>query len=271
MKIAAIFLLILAFFTASIAIAADIPYKEQDKEHEHKGMCGAGSLDMVYASFGNPQDQHKIFEAIAVPTKKDGEKSSSGSTYKMSRDAINRGFYALTLAIKDPLTFFKNFQVMKESIRVILVHKVYPKSNSCHATVLLDATDKYVIVHDPSGKPNRRIKKDFFLEMWKERGYCLVAVSDRKSASNNCAVCGKAIPDKISCPTCPKMIWLEPKEVLGCINNSCSNRMWNYILCPYCGHSIDEISGTEGLSSKIKKSKPKKEKNTKITSRKPKS
>lgn len=271
MKTAAIFLLTLAFFTTSIAVAADIPYIEQDRKHKPKGMCGAGSLDMVYASFGKPQDQHEIFEFIAIPQEMYGRKGSAASTYKMSRDAIRRGFYALAILIKDPLAFFKNFTVIKESVRVIFIHKSAPGSKSSHCTVFLDVTDEDIIIHDPAGKPNRHVPKEQFLKMWSEKSNTLIAISDKKTGYNNCAVCGKAIPDKISCPACPKMVGLEPKNALGCIDNSCPNRMWKYILCPYCGHSINGISGTEGLSSKIKKSNPKKEKNTTMPSHKQKS
>lgn len=228
----------------------EIPYIKQEITKSNKGMCGAASLAMVYASFGKTYAQNDIFGNIAISNKKG---SSTGVLYRMSRDAIDKGFYSLAITAKEPKKVYQVFPEIKEKVRIILSHKVKVNWPPGHYTVLVDITKDDIVVHDPAVKPLRHIPKGSFNELWKGRCYMLLAVTNVKSDRNNCSVCGKHIPDEVVCPRnkCRKTITLQPKEILGCTDNNCSGRIWAFIYCPYCGVAIDEISGRQAKSSAL--------------------
>ena len=126
--------------------------------------------------------------------------------------------------------------------RIIFVQKYKGNDEGWHATVMVDVTDTEVIVNDPALKPSRHIGKDTFLYLWaggKEKKFELVAVSDKKSDAYKCRVCGKPIPDYIICPKCKKKVPLEPKIILGCMDDKCPGRTWQLIYCPYCETTIN--------------------------------
>ncbi len=193
-------------------------------------------------------DQQTIFYKIAVAGDKKGSYSVC-SHHLMCRDAINRGFYALSIYVKKPEEFLISYEkkTIDNSIRIIFSQRPKNTSTDWHATVLVDIIDSDVVVHDPWVKPSRRIARQTFMELWRggikpdEYGNRLIAVSDKKSARNKCFLCGKRIPDSIKCPACHKTICLEPKDVLGCIDDHCSQRLWKIIGCPYCDNTIYEI------------------------------
>ncbi|MDP3790155.1 MAG: papain-like cysteine protease family protein [Candidatus Omnitrophota bacterium] len=239
-----LFLTLAVILVSKIALTIDIPYIEQESAKKHnKGLCGAACLSMVYASYGKNVDQWDIFYNIAVPGGRkgdDGRPGSGCSHYLMVRDALNRGFYAICIAMKNPQEFFDLYRSneIDHSIRIILSHRPKKKTMSLHATVLLDVTDTEVIIHDPDQGPSRHVAMADFIEMWqgmpptKNR---LVAISDKKYGKDKCSVCKRPVPDHLECPDCHRKIGLEPKELIGCIYYDCPGRFWESVQCPYCG------------------------------------
>lgn len=232
---------------SELALTIDIPYIEQGSAKKHnKGLCGAASLSMVYASYGKDVDQWDIFYKIAVLGGRKGDEGRPGSGcshYLMVRDALSRGFYAICIAVRNPREFFDLYRSneIDNSIRIILSHRPKKKTMSLHATVLLNVTDTEVIIHDPDQGPSRHVAMADFPEMWqgmpptKNR---LFAISDKTSKNNKCRVCKRPIPDYIQCPGCHRKIGLEPKDVVRCIYDDCPGRFWDNIQCPYCGRLI---------------------------------
>jgi len=202
-----IFLCFASLFADTYAARQDIPYVKQWLPGNNKGACGAACLAMVYKSFNKEFDQKSIFYKIAIKVK-DG---SACANFLMARDALRRGFYAINLEIRRPRDFielFKNGNI-DDSVRVIVTQRPTMDAKDWHETVLVEVTDKHVIVHDPLLKPSRRIGKEVFLKMWaggmvtpNAHNNKIVAVAEKKSRRNNCLICGRHISDFTRCPSC---------------------------------------------------------------------
>ena len=232
----AIFCAFIILTTSAGHCAQDIPYIKQDITSNKKWLCGAASLAMVYRSYGKKVDQRSIFYDIAVRNKAIG---SYCSTSLQCRNVLKHGFYALDVKSRQPLTLLNMFHDKWDNTRprIIFIQKAKGDDEGLHSTVMVDVTDKDVIVHDPLSRPFRLILKDVFMYLWSGQGqnnYESIAVSDKRSSADRCRICGRPIPDFLICPNCRRKVILQPNETVGCIFNDCAGRLWNEILCPYC-------------------------------------
>ncbi len=233
-KTAFLALAILIISATAATAEVDYPYVRQKPN-----MCGAASLSMVYKSFGEDYTQDEIFEFTATPCIVDGKNKPTNPIYKMAQDPINRGYYAIAIRIKDPIEFFNLFSKIKDRVRVIVSLVPGVGVSASHLMPLIDANDKDLVFNDPGKCPSYHLTREKFLKKW--RSYSLVAICKDVTKAYACPVCGRSIPDNVTCSQCGKGIPLEPKEVLGCVHNECSGKMWTLLICPYCSKNVDTI------------------------------
>ena len=225
--------------------ATTIPYEKQFDPQATR-TCGAACLTMVYRSLGQEVPQGVIWPLIA---KKNQYGSVASTTHLMAADALTRGFSAVAMQARHPLQILR---VCRDSgIRAILNHRLKPDSPAGHYTVFLDIDDTHVTLHDPYFGPARRISHDTFLDLWQARlpnseivGNFLIGVAPAPpppepsapttSASKPCDSCNTALPSAVQCPRCKNPVALQPVTLLGCLNQACSTRLWNYVCCPTC-------------------------------------
>jgi hypothetical protein len=223
----------------SIAEAA-IPYEMQSDSQTNR-TCGAACLSMVYRSFGKEVPQAKIWPAIS---KQNQFGSVASTTHLMAQDALDRGFNALAIQARNPL---QTLRLCRESgIRAILNHRLNRSLPTGHFTVLVDIDDKDVFLHDPFFGPSRRLSHAELLELWQPRlpnseigGYVLIGIAADPSALSSCQFCRTPIPCEVECPRCKNPVRLQPSLLLGCMENACIARMWEYICCPACDYLWD--------------------------------
>jgi hypothetical protein len=227
-----------------------IPYEKQSDPETNRG-CGAACLSMVYRSFGKEVPQAEIWPAIA---KKNRFGSVASTSHLMALDANKRGFAAVAIQARHSL------QVLRlcrgAGVRAILNHRALKDSASGHYSVFVDIDDKFVVLHDPFYGPSRRIPHDELLDLWRPKsadseiiGLGLIAIADQNAPSvSACEFCHSPMPPRVECPRCKQSVGLRPNSPLGCINNACIARMWNYISCPSCdftwSFSTDGSAGT---------------------------
>jgi hypothetical protein len=191
---------------------------------------------MVYRSFGKPVPQTEIWPAIAKQT---ASGSFASMTHLMAQDAVNRGFRAVAIQARHPLQVLR---LCREwGIRAILNHHLRPESPAGHYSVLVDLDDTGVVLHDPFYGPSRRLPHAELLELWLPHspnseivGNVVIGIAAGPSALPACEFCRTPIPPHIACPRCHKPVGLQPAVLLGCLNDGCIARMWNYLCCPAC-------------------------------------
>lgn len=221
--------------TATIAI----PFESQS-DPETRRDCGAACLSMVYRSFGKQVPPSEIWPGIAKPNRFG---SVSSTTHLMAQDALNRGLAAVAIQARHPL---QALRLCREfGIRAILNHRIRRDAPTGHYTVLADLDGKDVVLRDPFTGPSRRLSHAELLELWQPHlpcseiaGYVLIAVAaTRASAAAACEFCHTPMPSRVVCPRCKKPVGLQPSALLGCVNNDCIARMWNYVCCPSCDYT----------------------------------
>jgi len=199
--------------------------------------CGAACLSMVYRSLGQEVSQRLIWPLIA---KKNIYGSIASTTHLMAADAVTRGFSAVAIQARHPL---QALRVCRDSgIRAILNHRLQPDSPAGHYTVFVDIDETNVKLHDPYFGPSRRVAHDVFLDLWQPRlpnseivGNFLIGIAPAESRDvPPCETCHAPRLKVIQCPRCKNAVSLEPLPLLGCMNNSCASRLWNYVCCPSC-------------------------------------
>lgn len=209
-----------------------IPYERQQETGRNR-MCGAAALSMVYHSLGLTCTQTELWPRIAVT---DRQGTCFAMTYLLCQNALQLGLHAVTIRAKDPLRILQICSGY--SIRAILNHRLKSNSPLGHYTVLVDITSQHVIVHDPQFGQSRRITNADLLNLWQPSdeitGKILIALTDTKSSINVCSRCGATIAESISCTKCNRRIPLQPVVALGCLKDSCPERTWEHIICPYC-------------------------------------
>ena len=215
---------------------------------------GAACLSMVYRSLGKKVTQAEIGPAIVLQNRF-GRMTSA--THLMTKNALSQGFAAVTFQASHPL---QALQLCCESgARAILNHR--PAADSPHGqyTVLVDVDVRDVVVHDPFYGPSRHVPHDEFFELWHPRfphseiaGYLLTAIAVKPPVPTPCWLCGTPMPPDVACPGCAELVGLHLSGVLGCINQYCIARTWNYICCPACGYSF--TLGPEGSQAQPKHS-----------------
>jgi len=217
---------------------ASIPYEKQSDPQNNR-TCGAACLSMVYRSLGKEVPQAQIWPVIAKPNKFG---SIASTTHLMAQDALNRGFSAVAIQARHPL---QALRLCRESgIRGILNHRLQPDASAGHYTVLVDIDDKNVLLHDPFFGPSRRLSYAELLELWQPRfpnaeivGHVLIGIAAQLPALPACQFCHTPRPVAVDCPRCKKPVALQPCTLLGCMNDACITRMWNYLCCPSCDYT----------------------------------
>jgi hypothetical protein len=218
------------------ATAPAVPYEKQF-DMQASRTCGAACLSMVYRSLGQEVSQRLIWPLIA---KKNIYGSIASTTHLMAADAITRGFSAVAIQARHPL---QALRVCRDSgIRAILNHRLQPDSPAGHYTVFVDIDGTNVKVHDPYFGPSRRVTHDVFLDLWQPRlanseivGNFLIGMAAAESSDvPPCETCHTPFVKVVQCPRCKNGVSLEPLALLGCMNNACAARLWNYVCCPTC-------------------------------------
>jgi hypothetical protein len=213
--------------------ALAIPYQTQSAE---SSACGAACLSMIYDAFGKEVPQRVIWPLIA---QKNLYGRVASTTCLMAADAISRGFAAVALQARDPLRMLRLCR--NSGIQAILNHRLKPDSGAGHYSVLLDIDDTHVTMHDPLYRPSRRLSHAELLDLWLPRvpnseiaGNFLIGIVTNAADVPVCEFCQTRLSSSIPCPRCKNTVTLRPAALLGCLDNSCSARMWNYVCCPSC-------------------------------------
>jgi hypothetical protein len=218
------------------ATAPAVSYEKQF-DMQASRTCGAACLSMVYRALGQEVPQRLIWPLIA---KKNIYGSIASTTHLMAADAVTRGFSAVAIQARHPL---QALRVCRDAgIRAILNHRLQPDSPAGHYTVFVDIDATNVKLHDPYFGPSRRVTHDVFLDLWQPRlpnseivGNFLIGIAAAESRDvPPCETCHTPFVKVVQCPRCKNAVSLEPVALLGCMNNSCAARLWNYVCCPTC-------------------------------------
>ena len=220
------------------SVATVIPYEQQAEQLTGRA-CGAACLSMAYRSFGKQVAQTEIWPVIAKANRF-GQISST--TYLMAQDALKRGFSAVAIQARHPLQALRLSKAA--GIRAILNHRVQRDSAAGHYSILVDICAKEVVVHDPLFGAARRLSHAELMELWLPQvpnseivGGVLIAIADAGlPAQPACEFCRTPMLSSVDCPRCSKTVGLEPGAVLGCIQDGCIARIWNWICCPACDY-----------------------------------
>ena len=216
----------------------EIEYEGQSDSDSNR-TCGAACLSMVYRSFGKEVPQDQIWPAIA---KQNQFGRVASTTHLMVADVISRGYGAVAIQVRRPLD---SLRFCRESgIRAILNHRVQHESPAGHYSVLVDIDEQYVVLHDPLLGPSLRLTHAELLTRWQPLaggseilGNVLIAVAAAPIAAEACALCGAPMVSSVPCPKCGQIVSLQPAAILGCIDDGCAARMWNYLICPACDYT----------------------------------
>ncbi len=215
-----------------------IPYERQSDAQAQRG-CGAACLSMIYGSLGLRIPPAEIWPAIA---KVNRFGSLCSTTHLMVQHALSRGFAALAVQARHPLQVL---QLSRDSgIRTILNLRLGSDSPAGHYAVLVDVGKHDVVLHDPLYGPFRRLPHAELLKLWwpnvpdsEITGYVLVGVAPRSAAAAPCWLCRAPMPSHVACPNCRKPVGTQPSALLGCMNQDCLVRTWNYLCCPSCDYT----------------------------------
>jgi hypothetical protein len=216
-------------------IPVTIPYEKQADPTSSR-TCGAACLSMVYRSFGKDSPQAEIWPAIARANRFG---SLASTTHLMAQDALGRGLAAVAIQARHPI---QALRLCREAgIRAILNHRLDAFSPTGHYSVMVDLDARHVILHDPFFGPARSVSHAELLDLWQPKfpnseivGGVLIAIAEGPPDMPPCQFCRTPTPASIECPNCRKPVGLKPAAVLGCMNQDCIARMWNYICCPAC-------------------------------------
>jgi hypothetical protein len=191
---------------------------------------------MVYRSLGKDVPQAEIWPAIAKVNRLG---SLASTTYLMAQDALTRGLAAVAFQARHPIQALRLCR--GAGARAILNHRSEPLSPAGHYSVMVDLDAKNVYLHDPFYGPSRSLSHADLLDLWQPKypnseivGGVLIAIAEDPPEIPACPFCHTPTPATIECPNCRKPVGLRPAAVLGCMNENCIARAWNYICCPYC-------------------------------------
>lgn len=229
-----------------------IPYEKQADEQSSR-TCGAACLSMVYRSFGKDIPQAEIWQAIA---KVNRFGNLSSTTHLMAQDALGRGLAAVAFQARHPI---QALRLCREfGVRAVLNHRLAPLSPAGHYSVMVDIDNKHVVLHDPHFGPSRAVSHAELLELWQPKfsnseivGGVLIAIAEEPPDAPVCPFCRTITPPSIECPHCRKLVGLQPGSVLGCMNQNCIARQWNYICCPACDFMWNSDSHLESAGAGV--------------------
>ncbi len=236
---------------ADVTQAAEqtIPFERQERASAER-MCGAAALCMVYRSFGGGGSQWRVWERIARP---DCRGKRAARTSLLAVNSLHHGLSAMVVEASDPWQTL--VRCATGGVRVVLNHRLDLDSPLGHYTVLVEAGEQHVVVHDPQFGPNRRLTRSELLELWRPAngsceivGHILVAIARPDEASAGCELCGTPVPESIFCPGCRSAIPLRPTAALGCVQRDCPARTWRHLFCPYCDRRMSDVVDPEESS-----------------------
>jgi len=202
---------------------------------------------MVYRSLRKEIPQTEIWPKIASQNRWG---SFASTTHLMVQDAVTRGLAAVAVQARHPLQALR--LCCESGTRAILNHRLAHDSPAGHYTVLVDVDECYVVLHDPSAGPSRRVPHAELLDLWQPRlpgseilGNVLIGIAAAPEPASPCWLCHINAPAGVACPKCKGFVSLQPWKLLGCTGGTCIARMWNSICCPSCD-CVFTFSVTEG-------------------------
>lgn len=220
-----------------------IPFERQQAGPEPR-MCGAAALCMIYRSFGMDCEQAEVWAEVARGPR--GRRVAR--THLLCRHAIARGLGGVIFQAADPWAALQHSTA--SHLRVILNHRLSSAKPVGHYTVLVRLEQDTVIVHDPAEGPERRIRREEFLRLWKPvltrseiAGHVLVVLTDQAVDGAACVACGVSPAGSHRCAGCWQTFAVRPSAALGCTNAACPERIWRRIFCPECDTATDRVSG----------------------------
>jgi len=225
----------------------DFPHEFQETPYS----CGAATFTMAYRSLGHDILQKDVLKKVTVTR-------TGGPTcivWLEILDSLSRGFDTLYLRAVNPLEMIKS--CLKNNVRAITHERAYLLSVVGHSTLIVGIDEEHVYQHCPSLGPNQATKHNHLLELMASVGNMpsswgnrITLISNPISEKYTCQVCGKEIPEFVTCPHCNKIIRLAPAAPLGCFEELCIGRAWMDITCPWCFKGIRQLykpSEEEGM------------------------
>jgi hypothetical protein len=214
---------------------------EQQQSADRQRMCGAAALSMIYRSLGTPVAQAELWGNIARP---DAGGNYCAHSFLLAADALQRGYAAMTLAIRDPWRALQ--RGMAYGLRMIVNYRMRLSSRTGHFAVVVRVDELSIALHDPQLGPERRITQAEFLKLWRPgpgksevSGNVLIAIAAAPGERAACSLCGALIPEEIRCSACGAAVPLQPAALLGCTGRECSQRVWEHVFCCWCDASLD--------------------------------
>jgi hypothetical protein len=161
----------------------------------------------------------------------------------LAADAPSRGLSAVVLQTFNPWPCL--LRLHEAGVRAIVSHRLSPSAPWGHFSVLVDIDEQGISLHDPQLGPRRRLPREAFLDLWRPSGlrseaagHVAVAINRLRQGDSSCRNCRKPIPRTAACPGCEFLIPLAPAEALGCMDASCSERLWQRLFCPRCDFAL---------------------------------
>lgn len=233
--------------------AVDVPYQRQHQPN----FCGAAALCMVYQFLGQVCTQAEVQAEIVSSV---GGRSQRARTRLMARHALKKGFGAVILRAREPWPLLQRCAV--SGVPLILNHRLSAEDASGHYSVLLDANDHHIVLHDPLLGSGRILQREEFLRLWAPScsnrrrapgmevpGYVLILMSAEGSHAGQPSESGRPIPscpcgagfvpDNHRCRWCQGELIFRPAIFLGCF--ACSFRLWLNGYCPGCDQEFFAI------------------------------
>jgi hypothetical protein len=224
-------------------ILEDIPFERQSDSTSNR-MCGAAALTMVLHAYGLKGTQAELWPKVSKPNAS-GQLTSR--SFLIAREAHKHGLSALVIQARNPLKALELCH--QQALPVVLNHRLNMDSPAGHYSVLVGMGQDHALVHDPQIGPTRRLPFLDLLKLWRPRGNgseitgnVLIAFAQSPPPAPPCSQCGAEIPASFACPGCKEQIALQPGDILGCIKDDCSGRLWKSFFCPSCDQEVSSLS-----------------------------
>ena len=171
---------------------------------------------MAYRTFGVNIDQKSIWNELQGGS---AEKKRT-RTFHLARNALEHGFSAVVVRLRDPVSFlFADFS----QVRMIPVCRIRRDSDKGHFSLFLqtDGESQTVSLHDPLYGPNRSVPLTEFLELWTPRG------ANDEITRNVAVLLARSRNVTATCPICEETFYLDPlRSFVGIALET--------IFCPFC-------------------------------------
>ncbi|WP_425395146.1 hypothetical protein [Aeoliella sp.] len=204
-----------------------IPFIPQRTIEGHWRTCGAAALAMGYASFGLDVPLEDIWPRLSLGLSR-GEAVGS---HRLAADALARGMSAVVLRARDPSVALET--VLKSRRVCIANHRLDNESFDGHFSVVVDADEQHVVVHNPYSIAYERIHRATWQSLWgsetqlgEHSGYVLVAMAPPE-LTPDC--------DELICPRCRTILPLASD--LG-VSAGEWDDCWECLFCAFCDASL---------------------------------